>query len=107
MSRRKNIQNHLREAIVAAHQFGKGYKVISKLFRVHHSAVKDYSQVENIQDSCQSFPGVDASASSPQGQTVQCSEKLQKKKQQLHLRLYRPQLACYVLKFMTAQLEKD
>ena len=32
MPRRKDISNDLREAIVAAHQSGKGYKVISELF---------------------------------------------------------------------------
>ena len=35
--RRKDISNDLREATVAAHQSGKGYKAISKLFGVHHS----------------------------------------------------------------------
>jgi len=37
MPRRKDISNDLREAIVAAHQSGKGFKAISKLFKVHHS----------------------------------------------------------------------
>jgi len=54
MPRRKDISNDLIEAIVTAHQSGKGYKAISKLFGVHYSAEKEYSQVENIQDSCQS-----------------------------------------------------
>jgi len=35
MPRRKEVRNYLREAIVAAHQSGKGYKAISKLFGVH------------------------------------------------------------------------
>jgi len=37
MPRRKYISNDLREANVAAHQSGKGYKAISKLCAVHHS----------------------------------------------------------------------
>ncbi|XP_053577468.1 uncharacterized protein LOC128666737 isoform X3 [Bombina bombina] len=40
MPRRKDICNDLREAIVAAHQSGKGYKAISKQFKVHHSTVR-------------------------------------------------------------------
>ncbi|KAM3912509.1 uncharacterized protein RB166_019314 isoform 2-T2 [Leptodactylus fuscus] len=40
MPRRKEISNDLREAIVAAHQSGKGYKAISKQFEVHHSTVR-------------------------------------------------------------------
>ena len=52
MPKRKDISNDLREAIVAAHQSGKGYKAISKLFGVpSFYREKDYSQVENIQDS--------------------------------------------------------
>lgn len=38
-------------------------------------------------------PGLDVQANSPQGQTVQCSEKLQGA-QILHVRLHRPQLEC-------------
>jgi len=38
--RRKEVNNDRREAIVAAHQFGKGYKILSKLFGVHRSAEK-------------------------------------------------------------------
>jgi len=37
MPRRKYISNDLREAVVAAHQSGKNYKNISKLFGIHHS----------------------------------------------------------------------
>jgi len=37
---RKDISNDLREAIVAAHQSGKGYKAISKLPGVRHSTEK-------------------------------------------------------------------
>jgi len=55
MLRRKDISNDLKEAIVAAHQSGKGYKAISKQIGVHYSTERDYfSQVENIQDSLQS-----------------------------------------------------
>jgi len=50
------VSNDLREVIVAAHQSGKGYTIIYKLFRVHHSTVRnDYSKVKNIQDRYQSF----------------------------------------------------
>ena len=38
--RKKDISNDLREAIGAAHQSGKGYKVISKLFGVHKSTAR-------------------------------------------------------------------
>jgi len=34
-------ESDLREAIVAAHQFGKGYKAISKLFAVHWSTLRN------------------------------------------------------------------
>jgi len=35
---------YLREAVVAAHQSGKGYKVISKQFGVHHSTERKIIQ---------------------------------------------------------------
>ena len=55
MTRRKDISNDLLEAIVAAHQCGKGYKDISKQFAVYYCSVKkDHSQGKYIQDSCQS-----------------------------------------------------
>ncbi|MEE6521276.1 hypothetical protein FKM82_019399 [Ascaphus truei] len=44
MPRRKNISNDLREAIVAAHQSEKGYKAISKQFKVYHSTVRKIIQ---------------------------------------------------------------
>jgi len=51
--------------------------------------------MENIQGICQSAPGVEVQASSPQGQAVQCSEKLQKPQGQ-HFRFYSSQLACWI-----------
>lgn len=48
------------------------------------------------------FPVVDVPANLSQGQTVQCSEELQKT-QELQLRLYSTRLACQILKFMTVQ----
>ena len=49
MPRRKYISNDLREAIVASHQSGKGYKTFSKLFGIYHSTQinfrLDFSQV--------------------------------------------------------------
>nr|XP_028576306.1 zinc finger protein 577-like isoform X2 [Podarcis muralis] len=44
MPRRKDISNALREAIVAAHKTGKGYKAISKQFKVHHSTIRKIIQ---------------------------------------------------------------
>jgi len=52
------------------------------------------------------FPGMLVPASSPQGQTVECPEKVQQSKE-LHLILYRSQLACEMLKFRTVQFDKD
>ena len=43
---RKHISNDLRGATVAAHQSGKGYKDISKLFGVHHSRVRKIIRTE-------------------------------------------------------------
>ena len=40
MPKSQDIRNDLREAIVAAHQSGKGYKAISKQFKVHHSTLR-------------------------------------------------------------------
>jgi len=40
---------------------------------------EDYSREKNNQDSWLSSPGVNVPAKSPQGKTVYCSEKLQKK----------------------------
>lgn len=45
MPRKKDISNDRRIENVAAHQYGKA---IAKRFEVHHSLIKDYSQVENI-----------------------------------------------------------
>lgn len=67
MPRRKDISNALGEAIISAHGTGKGYKAISHQCKVHHSTVRKIIQKWKI----------DAPANSPQGQTVQCSEKLQ------------------------------
>ena len=53
MAKRKDISSDLREAIVAAHQSVKGYKVIYKSFSLLCFFEKDYLHVENIQDSCQ------------------------------------------------------
>lgn len=44
-------------------------------------------------------------ASTPQSQTVQCSEKLQQIRER-HVRRYKPQ-SYKMLKFMNIQLEKD
>lgn len=52
------------------------------------------------------FPGLDVPRNWPQGQTVQRSDKLQET-QELDMRLHRPHLACWKVKLMTVQLEKD
>ena len=46
MPKRKDISNDLREAIAAAHQSEKGYKVISKQFGVIHE-MKTFKTVTN------------------------------------------------------------
>jgi len=72
MPKRKDISNDLTEAIVAINlRRGHFQTILSPLFYSN----EDNSQVENIQDNCQS---VDIPANLPQGQTVYCSEKLQK-----------------------------
>ena len=53
-SRWKDVSNDLREAIVAAHQSEKGHKVISKRMSPSFYSKKHFSQVDNIQDCCQS-----------------------------------------------------
>ncbi|KAK5614135.1 hypothetical protein CRENBAI_008592 [Crenichthys baileyi] len=42
MPGQKNISNDFREATVAAHQPGNGYKVISRLSKVHHPTEKKF-----------------------------------------------------------------
>ena len=55
MPKRKDIGNDLRQATAASHQSGKGYNVISKHFwSPSFYREKDYSRLENIQDSWQS-----------------------------------------------------
>ena len=55
MPRRKDISSNVREAIIAAHQSGKGYKTISKQLGVHHSTVRMIiHNRENTEDRWQS-----------------------------------------------------
>lgn len=61
---KNDISNDLRIENVAAHQYGKAN---AKRFEVHHSLMKDYSQVEKI--SYNKFT---------QGHMIQCSEKMTK-----------------------------
>ena len=94
MPRREDISNDLREAVVAAHQSVKGYKAINKLCGVHHATErKRLFTSGKLSRLWPVFSAADVPASSLQGQTVRCSEKLQKT-QELHLRLDGPQLAC-------------
>jgi len=53
--------NNPKEAIVAAHQSGKGYKATSKQFGVRHPTVRKVIHKWKIQ--LPIFPDVDASAS--------------------------------------------
>jgi len=66
MPRRKDISNDLGEATVAAHQSGKGYKAISKLFGVHHSRERErlFTSGKHRRQ-LPIYPGVDVPASSP------------------------------------------
>ena len=66
MPRTENISNDLREATVAAHQSGKGYKAISKLFGVLQFELSFATGKHSRQLTL--FPGLDVPASSPQGQ---------------------------------------
>ena len=90
--RRKDISNDLKEAIVAAinveflRMWLPNYVESVILQRERLFTSGKYSRQLSI------FQGMNVPASSPQGQTVQCSERLQKT-QELHLRLYEPQLA--------------
>ena len=76
LSSRTDISNHLRKAVVAAHQSERGYKVISKQFGVHHSTVLKIIHMWKIFETVANL----IPAGSPQGQTAQCSEKSWKKK---------------------------
>ncbi|MED6285574.1 hypothetical protein CHARACLAT_030627 [Characodon lateralis] len=81
----KYISKDIREAIIAVHQSGKGYKVISKLSEPHHSTEtfprgKQFTQFPI-------FPGVDVPRSECEAQ------RNYERPPELHLRLYRPQLA--------------
>lgn len=62
-------------------------KILGRIIRPSTNTKGDYSQIENIQ--LQVFTAVDVPKNSPQGQTVQNSEELQKT-QKLQLR---PRLA--------------
>ena len=84
MPRRKDISNDPREAIVAAHQSGKGYKAISKLFRVHHSTERKIIHKWKTIRTAVNLPR--------SGRLSKFTPR--SKSQELHLRLYRPQLAC-------------
>ena len=91
MPRRKDISNDPREAIVAAHQSGKGYK--AKHFEVHQCTERNIIKKWKLSRQLPVFPGVDVQESSPKDQTLH-AQRNGKKTKELHLRLYRPQLAC-------------
>jgi len=82
MSRKNDISNNLREAIVAAHQSGKGYKAI--LVGVHHSTERKIIHKWKRLKAAVNLPR----SGRPSKFTPRSAS------QELHLRLYRPQLAC-------------
>ena len=81
---------------------GRGYRGILRLFWVHHSTVRKIIQVENIQDSRQTFQ--EWTSRQAHAKVTLCNVQRNCKKPR---RLYRPQLAREALKFMTVQLEED
>jgi len=84
MPKRKDTSSDLREATAAAHKSPKGYKAISKLFGVHHSTVR------NIIHKWKTFKtAVNLLRSGRPSKFTPRSDP-----QELHLRLYRPKLAC-------------
>lgn len=100
MPRRKDISNDLEEVNVAANQCGKHYKAIIKLFQVHHTTMRKIFHKQKALKTASSLSRIgDPSKSTPN------SEKLQKTKE-LHLGHYSHQLACYMLKFRRAKLDK-
>ncbi len=52
MPRTKEITEDLVKRVDVAHQNRKGYKIISKEFRLHKSSQTDFVQMEEIQDHC-------------------------------------------------------
>lgn len=75
MPRRKISSHDLREAIVVAHQSGKGYKAFSKQFEIHHSTARRIGTNGELFRQLPSFPVVGVPANSVQGQIVFCSGK--------------------------------
>jgi len=93
MPKRNDISNDLREAIVTAHQTGKGYKVISKLFGVHHSTTRKIIHKLRTFKTAVNLPrNGRPSKFTPRSEHVILREL--QKTQELILRLYRPQAAC-------------
>lgn len=70
-----------------ADQSGTGYNAISKQFQDIHSTRKKILSKWKTFEALTSLPG-----NNSQGQTVQCSEKMQKTPE-VHLRVYSPELA--------------
>jgi len=87
----KVISNDVKEAIVAVHQSGKGYKTISKQFGdcPTFNREKDYSAVQP-----KTHAMLRKTANNPKALRLSDSAGVQA-------------LACKMLKFMTVQLEQD
>lgn len=103
MSGRKDSRNNLREVIVAAYKFGKGYMAISKQ---SESIILQSQRLSLSGKQLPIFPWVDIPANSAQGQTVMLRET-RKGGKEVNLSFYRSQFACWILKFMTIQTEKE
>jgi len=93
MPRRKDISSYLREAISAAHQSGKSYKVTSEQFVVHPSTMAEKVHKRKTIKTVASFPRSGRpSKITPRSDCEMLRETANT--QEIHLRLYRPQLAC-------------
>ena len=59
LTTKKDISSDHRETTIAAHQSGKGYKVISKQFGLHHSKVKKIIHKNKQSNKISDSPGID------------------------------------------------
>lgn len=79
------MSSDLKQAVVAAHQSEKSYGVFQNILKSIILQRDRLLITRKYSGWLEFFPGVGFPANSPQGQIVQCSEKLQKA-QELHLR---------------------
>ena len=77
----KDINNDLRSSSFSFHKSGEDYMTISKENGKSHSTMrKKIFRSEKYSIQFLIFPGIDVPSYLPKAQTVQCSEKLKKKK---------------------------